>query len=99
MFLNLARVSSETNFIICMLGNIHKTVGNNIKKRTRIIIGLIFLVVSLSSSFYFLPKESELYMTTDISNLQNTLLPISIALSIIIASILFFKKPEYNGGN
>jgi hypothetical protein len=82
-----------------MLGNIHKTVGNNIKKRTRIIIGLIFLVVSLSSSFYFLPKESELYMTTDISNLQNTLLPISIALSIIIASILFFKKPEYNGGN
>ncbi|PWH81646.1 hypothetical protein DIS18_13260 [Algibacter marinivivus] len=38
-------------------------------------------------------------MTTDISDLQKTLLPISIALSIIISSILVFKKSEYNGGN
>jgi hypothetical protein len=69
------------------------------KKRTRIIIGLIFLVTSWSSAFYFLPKESELYLTTDISDLQKTLLPISITLSIIISSILVFKKSEYNGGN
>ncbi len=69
------------------------------KKRTRIIIGLIFLVTSLSSAFYFLPKESELYLTTDISDLQKTLLPISIVLSIIISSILVFKKSEFNGGN
>ncbi|ARV10623.1 hypothetical protein BTO05_13625 [Winogradskyella sp. PC-19] len=68
------------------------------KRRTRIIISIVFLLTSLLSSFYFLPKESELYLKSDISELRSSILPISILLSIVLAFIIAFHKSEFNGG-
>ena len=52
----------------------------------------------MTSTFYFLPNESELYLKSDILKLRNFLLPISIVLSIIFAFLLVFDRTEYNGG-
>ncbi len=49
------------------------------------------------SAFYFLPKESELYLKSDISDLRNSLLPISIILSIVFAFLTVFDKTEFVG--
>jgi len=54
--------------------------------------------LTLLSTFYFLPKESELYLKSDISDLRNSLLPISIILSIVFAFLIVFDKTEYTGG-
>ena len=48
-------------------------------------------------TFYFLPKESELYLKSDISNLQNAIFPLLIILSIAFAFIMLFDKTEFNG--
>ncbi len=68
------------------------------KKRTRIIVGIIFSSLALISVLYFLPRESELYLESDISDLQNSLLPISITSSIVLAFIIVFDKSEFNDG-
>jgi hypothetical protein len=77
---------------------IAKTVGNNMKRRTRIIIGIAFMSLALLSTFHFLPKESELYLESDISDFQNSIFPISILLSIVLAFLIVFDKSEYTGG-
>jgi hypothetical protein len=68
------------------------------KRRTRTIIGIAFLGIALFCSSYFLPKESELYLKSDISELRNSILPISIIFSIVFAYLIAFHKTEYNGG-
>ena len=68
------------------------------KRRTRIIIAIVFLTLSLLSSFYFLPKESELYLKNDISELRSSILPISILLSIVLVSLIASHKSEFNIG-
>ena len=68
------------------------------KRRTKTIIGITFLGIALFCSFYFLPKESELYLKSDITELRNSILPISIILSIVFAYLIAFHRTEYNGG-
>ena len=68
------------------------------KRRTRTIIGIAFFGIASFCSFYFLPKESELYLKSDISELRNSILPISIIFSIVFAYLIAFHKTEYNGG-
>ncbi len=45
-----------------------------------------------------MPLESRLYLTTDIYSLRNSLLPVSILLSILISFLILFRKSEFNGG-
>mgnify|MGYP001025135929 FL=1 len=68
------------------------------KRRTRTIIGIAFLGIALLCSFHFLPKESELYLKSDISELRNSILPISIIFSFVFAYLIAFHRTEYNGG-
>ena len=68
------------------------------KKQTRIIIGIIFLGITLLCNLLFLPEESELYLKSDILHLRKSLLPISIILSIFFAFVIIFNKTEFNDG-
>lgn len=67
------------------------------KKRIRIIIGIAFFGISLLCTFHFLPNESEHYLKSDISNFENSVLPLSIILSILFAFIILFDKSEFTG--
>lgn len=72
--------------------------GNTMKKRTRIIIGIAFFGICLLCTFHILPSESEHYLKSDISNFENSTLPLSIILSILFAFIILFDKSEFTGG-
>lgn len=67
------------------------------KRHIRIIIGIVFLGISLFCSFYILPTESELYLKSDVSNLENSIFPITIIISIVLAFLMFFDKTEFYG--
>ncbi|MBC8753835.1 hypothetical protein H2O64_04085 [Kordia sp. YSTF-M3] len=69
--------------------------NNYMKRRNRIIVAIIFLVTFFLCDFYLLPDESEHYLKSDIINLEQSLLPISIILSIIIAFFTTFDKSEF----
>lgn len=63
----------------------------------RKIIGIVFVTIFLVTSFYFLPQESKFYLKSDVSELKNSLLPVSILTSIILAYITVFRKSEFSG--
>jgi hypothetical protein len=65
------------------------------KKRTRIIIGILFFGIYFLCVFYFLPKESLIYLKSDITDLKNILLPISILLSTVLAFLIIFNQKEF----
>ncbi|WP_225037341.1 hypothetical protein [Winogradskyella sp. SM1960] len=67
------------------------------KKRTRIIIGIIVVGILLLNSFYFLPQESSLYLKSDISDFKKSIMPISIILTLIITLFGTFDRKEYGG--
>ena len=67
------------------------------KKRTRIIIGIIVVGILLLNSFYFLPQESSLYLKSDIANFKKSIMPISIILTLIITLFGTFDRKEYSG--
>ncbi|MBQ4805552.1 hypothetical protein J8L88_22000 [Aquimarina sp. MMG015] len=74
-----------------------RDVGNNMKRRTRIIIGIVVIGILTLSSFYFLPSESSLYLKSDMTYFKKSIMPISIILSIVIAVLVIFDRTEYNG--
>ena len=67
------------------------------KKRTRIIIGIIVVGILSLNSFYFLPKESLLYLKSDMTDFKKLIMPISIILSIVITFLIVFDFTEYKG--
>jgi hypothetical protein len=67
------------------------------KRRTRIIIGIAIVGISLLCVFCFLPQESTLYLKSDIADFKKSIMPISIVLSIVITLLIIFDRTEYNG--
>lgn len=67
------------------------------KRRTRIIIGIAIAGISLLCVFYFLPKESTLYLKSDTADFKKSIIPIAIILSIAITLSIVFDHNEYNG--
>jgi hypothetical protein len=67
------------------------------KIRTRIIIGIAIVGISLLCIFYFLPKESTLYLKSDMADFKKSIIPISIILSITITLSIIFDRTEFNG--
>ena len=67
------------------------------KKLTRIIIGITVVGILWLNSFYFLPKESLLYLKSDMNDFKKSIMPISIILSIAITFLIIFDLTEYKG--
>ena len=66
------------------------------KKHIRTIIPILIIAILLLNSFYFLPKESELYFKSDIRSFTKSIMPISVILTIAITFWRIFDRNEYN---
>ncbi len=65
------------------------------KRRNRNTVAIIFLATSFLCIFYLFPNESEHYLKSDITDLEQSLLPISIILSVVITYFIIFDKSEF----
>ena len=76
---------------------IYGDVSNNMKKRNKIITVVILLLGYFVSVYYVLPKISEYYLESDISEFENStlILIISIALSIILTLLLVLDTSQF----
>lgn len=67
-------------------------------RRIKTVFGIIVVMLFITSSFVLLPADYELYLTTDIASLRQSLLLISILLSISITFLFVFNKTQFNKG-
>jgi hypothetical protein len=67
------------------------------KRRNRIIVGILFFGIYFLCVRYFLPEESLNYLRSDLTELKKVLFAISIILSIVIAFLIVFDRNEFNG--
>lgn len=77
--------------------SIYKHVGNNMKKRNRIIFIIGITLIYTSIVLFFFPKESEFYLKSDIKEFENSLIPISAIFSFVIVFLAFFDKKDFTG--
>ena len=67
------------------------------KKHIRTIIAILIIAIFMLNSFYLFPKESDLYLKSDIRDFTKSVMPISIILSIAITFRGIFDRNEYKG--
>ncbi|WP_178985151.1 hypothetical protein [Winogradskyella helgolandensis] len=67
------------------------------KRRNRIIIGILFFGIYWLCVKNILPKESSDYLNSDLTEFKRLFSPISIIFSIIIAFLIVFDLKEFKG--
>ncbi len=67
------------------------------KRRNRIIIGILFFGIYWLCVKNILPKESLSYLNSDLTEFKRLFSPISIIFSIIIAFLIVFDLNEFKG--
>ena len=73
--------------------------SKNRRRRIRIqgVIGLIISGISFLCVYYFLPKESSLYFRSDVTEFKDSMMPISIIVSLAIPLLFISNRIEYDG--
>jgi hypothetical protein len=65
------------------------------KKRKRIIFIITFILIYIWVAFFFLPRESEHYLKSDIDEFENSLVIISAIVSFIVLFLGVFDKKRF----